>query len=74
MMDSQLVWARDSSEGYIQGRITELGSREFEVQPIDKKLAKRNCLFEDIFPSCENASDHDDNCKCLFLLFSEFHP
>lgn len=63
MMDSQLVWARDSSAGYIQGLITEIGPTSFEVTPKDPKYSKRTCSTEDIFPSCEGEQDHDDNCK-----------
>lgn len=62
-MDTQLVWARDSDEGYIQGRIIEIGSKEFEVIPINSAHSKRICAVEDIFPSCEGVQDHDDNCK-----------
>ncbi|KXJ78953.1 hypothetical protein RP20_CCG002831 [Aedes albopictus] len=67
MWDSQLVWARDSQAGYIQGRISEIGAHEYEVQPVDSKQPKRNCILEDIFPSCEAVSDHDDNCELMFL-------
>lgn len=63
MMDSQLVWARDPNEGYIQGKISEIGPAEFEVAPIATKYPKRICSVDDIFPSCEGAQDHDDNCK-----------
>ncbi|ETN65262.1 myosin vi [Anopheles darlingi] len=66
-MDSTLIWARDIQDGYVQGRITEIGSTEYEVQPLNSKLPKRNCMPEDIFPSCELPSDHDDNCELLFL-------
>lgn len=61
-MDSQLVWARDPNEGYIQGNISEIGPAEFEVVPVDRRFAKRICAVDDIFPSCEGAQDHDDNC------------
>ncbi|XP_058443586.1 myosin heavy chain 95F isoform X1 [Malaya genurostris] len=67
MWDSQLVWARDSHQGYIQGRITEIGADEYEVQPLDSKQPRRNCILEDIFASCEAVSDHDDNCELMFL-------
>lgn len=67
MWDSQLVWARDSQEGYIQGRISEIGAHEYEVQPVENKHQKRNCILDDIFPSCEAVSDHDDNCELMFL-------
>uniref|UniRef100_A0A2M4BA63 Putative myosin class v heavy chain n=1 Tax=Anopheles marajoara TaxID=58244 RepID=A0A2M4BA63_9DIPT len=66
-MDSTLIWARDIQDGYVQGRITEIGSTEYEVQPLNSKLPKRNCMPEDIFPACELPSDHDDNCELLFL-------
>lgn len=63
MLGTDLVWARDAHEGYIQGRITELGATEYEVLPIDRSYQKRNCSIDDIFPSCEAKSDNDDNCK-----------
>lgn len=64
IMDTQLVWVRDPVDGYIQGIISEIsGGREFEVQPLDKKLNKRTCYVDEIFPSCEGPQDHDDNCK-----------
>lgn len=68
MMDSQLVWARDPSEGYIQGHICEIGPAEFEVSPINKKYPKRISPIDDIYPSCEGVQDHDDNCKYISNL------
>ncbi|KFB38085.1 AGAP000776-PA-like protein [Anopheles sinensis] len=67
MLDSQLIWFRDIQDGYIQGRISEIGSTEYEVQPVDEKLPKRSCIPEDIFPSCERPSDNDDNCELMYL-------
>lgn len=63
MIDSDLVWARDPHDGYIQGKIGEIGAHEYEIVPTDSSLKKRNCPIEDVFPSCEAKSDHDDNCK-----------
>lgn len=63
IVDSQLVWVRDSTEGYIQGLISEIGAAEFEVIPSDRKYPKRICSVDDIFPSCDGPQDHDDNCK-----------
>lgn len=68
IVDSQLVWVRDSAEGYIQGHISEIGPAEFEVVPIDKKYPKRICSVDDIFPSCDGPQDHDDNCT--YSIFS----
>lgn len=68
MVDSQLVWARDPHEGYIKGKIIELGAQDFEVQPLDRKAPKRQCLLDEIYPACENEkTDHDDSCK--YFLF-----
>ena len=63
MLGTDLVWARDSHEGYIQGRIIELGAHEYEILPVDKSQQKRTSSIDDVFPSCEAKSDHDDNCK-----------
>lgn len=82
IVDSQIVWVRDSTEGYIQGLISEIGPAEFEVVPIDRKYPKRVCSVDDIFPSCDGPQDHDDNCKCdsfgkfinkIKLIFSIFY-
>lgn len=63
MIDSQLVWARDAIEGYIQGTISEIGPAEFEVTPVDSKYLARICSIDDIYPSCNEPQDHDDNCE-----------
>jgi myosin-6 len=63
MLGTELVWARDAHEGYIQGRIAELGAHEYEVLPVDRAHQKRTCSIDDIFPSCEAKSDNDDNCE-----------
>lgn len=64
IVDSQLVWARDPHEGYIRGRIAELGAQGFDVQPEDRKKPKRTCAYDEIFPACENENvNHDDSCK-----------
>ncbi|XP_053970179.1 myosin heavy chain 95F isoform X3 [Anastrepha ludens] len=71
-MDTQLVWARDPVEGYIQCRISEIGAKEFEVTPIDRKYAKRSCHVDDIFSSCDGVQDHDDNCELMLLNEATF--
>lgn len=70
LVDSQLVWARDPHEGYIRGRIAELGARDFEVQPEDRKKPKRQCALDEIFAACETEYvDHDDSCKWYLVIF-----
>lgn len=72
MMDTQIVWVRDDRDGYVKGRISEIGSsHEFEVQPLRLNEAKRICSVDDIFPACEGEQDHDDNCKYFPPLMSE---
>lgn len=71
MMDSELVWARDPANGYIQGHITEIGAHEFEVQPLTSKQ-KQTYPQSDIFQSCEGASDQDDNCKLIRINLTDF--
>lgn len=63
MLDTDLVWARDPHEGYIQGKISELGAHEYEIIPVDRNIKKRSCPIEDVFPSCDGQSDVSDNCK-----------
>lgn len=66
IVDSQLVWARDPHEGYIRGRIIELGAQDIEIQPLNKKCPKRQCMLDEIFPACEKEdADHDDSCKYI---------
>ncbi|XP_037818980.1 myosin heavy chain 95F isoform X6 [Lucilia sericata] len=71
-MDTQLVWARDPVEGYIQCQISEIGAKEFEVTPLDRKYPKRSCAVEDIFSSCDGPQDHDDNCELMLLNEATF--
>ncbi|XP_065371248.1 myosin heavy chain 95F isoform X1 [Calliphora vicina] len=71
-MDTQLVWARDPVEGYIQCQISEIGAKEFEVTPLDRKYPKRSCAVDDIFSSCDGPQDHDDNCELMLLNEATF--
>lgn len=66
-MDNAIVWARDPIEGYIQCRILEIGAKEFEVEPLDRKFPKRQVAMEDVYPSCDGPQDHDDNCELMLL-------
>jgi myosin-6 len=64
MLDlAELVWARDPIDGYVQGKIVELGATEYEVVPVEKGHQKKKCSIDDIYPSCNTKSDHDDNCE-----------
>lgn len=66
MIDSQLVWVRDVNEGYIQGYVSKVGEKEFDVVPMDEKFQKRICSIEEIFPPYNGLQDHDDCCELNF--------
>jgi len=70
--DTQLVWVRDAAEGYIQGRITEIGTKEFEVTPTDRKYPKRTCHFDDIRPRRRRQRGRD--CGDYLVLHMETVP
>ena len=62
-MDEQ-VWARDHTEGFVLGRISEITNDGAEVIPVDAKYAKRVLPFSDIFrANVERDREYDDNCK-----------
>ncbi|XP_063909562.1 myosin heavy chain 95F isoform X1 [Zophobas morio] len=63
------VWARDPTEGFILGRISELLVEGAEVIPINPKFQRRVLPFSDIFKAQEDDKDkdYDDNCEMVFL-------
>lgn len=62
-MTAEKVWARDPTEGFVLGRITEILDDGAEVVPLDTKYPKRVCQFSDIFQANDIDKDYDDNCK-----------
>ncbi|CAH1962800.1 unnamed protein product [Acanthoscelides obtectus] len=64
----EIVWARDSTEGFVLSRISEILDDGAEVLPLDKKFQKRTLPFSDIFrANVEKDRDYDDNCEMMFL-------
>nr|CAI5863964.1 unnamed protein product [Callosobruchus analis] len=64
----EIVWARDSTEGFILSRIAEILDDGAEVIPLDAKFQKRTLPFSDIFrANVEKDRDYDDNCEMMFL-------
>lgn len=62
------MWARDPTEGFVLGRISEITSDGAEVAPLDPKYPKRVLPFSDIFRAyVEKDRDYDDNCEMMFL-------
>ncbi|XP_056632356.1 myosin heavy chain 95F isoform X2 [Diorhabda sublineata] len=63
-----IVWARDHTDGYILGRITELLEDGVEVTPQSSKFPKRFLPFSEIFrANLDDNKDYDDNCEMMFL-------
>ncbi|KAJ8921386.1 hypothetical protein NQ315_003002 [Exocentrus adspersus] len=64
----ETVWARDHTEGFVLGKITELLDDEAEVTPLESRYPKRILPFSDIFRAyVEKDKDYDDNCEMMFL-------
>lgn len=64
-----IVWVRDPQEGFILAKMSDLMEDGPEVVPLNTKFKKRNCPFEDIYPSGNHEKDVDDNCKNLKKYF-----
>ncbi|CAG9815351.1 unnamed protein product [Phaedon cochleariae] len=64
----ELVWARDHTEGYILGRISEILDDEVEVIPLSSKYPRRVLPYSDVYKAIEDSKkDYDDNCEMMFL-------
>ncbi|XP_050509251.1 myosin heavy chain 95F isoform X2 [Diabrotica virgifera virgifera] len=63
------VWARDHTEGYVLGKISELLDDGAEVTPQSSKFPKRILPFSEIFRANidDNNKNYDDNCEMMFL-------
>lgn len=59
----ETVWARDPTEGFILGCMSELTEDGAEIIPLDPKYAKRVCSFNDIFQTGDVKKEFHDNCK-----------
>lgn len=59
----ETVWARDPTEGFILGLMSELTEDGAEIIPVDAKASKRICSFQDIYQTGDYKKEFDDNCK-----------
>ncbi|KAI8424585.1 hypothetical protein MSG28_003033 [Choristoneura fumiferana] len=48
MMDKQLVWVRDPTDGFVLARIQELMGEEVDVLPLDNRHPRRVTNFDDL--------------------------
>lgn len=63
-MENQKVWVPDPADGFILGRILDLGMDEVTVQPVDSKKQKAAFTLDRVYTAEEHDSkDVDDNCK-----------
>lgn len=63
-----IVWVRDSQEGFILAKMTELMDEGSEIIPLNPKYKNRICSFEDIYPSGDYEKEFDDSCK--FFIYN----
>ena len=66
MDDGKKVWVPHPLEGFVLGRITDIGSDGVTVESLEKKSSgqKLSTSFDRLFPADEyDNKDVDDNCK-----------
>nr|CAD7196628.1 unnamed protein product [Timema douglasi] len=67
-MESQKVWVPDPTEGYILGRIRDIGfDGEVTVVPVESKRPNIVSLLDRVFYADEYDKDVDDNCALMYL-------
>nr|CAD7587509.1 unnamed protein product [Timema genevievae] len=67
-MESQKVWVPDPTEGYILGRIRDIGfDGEVTVVPVESKRPNVVSLLDRVFYADEYEKDVDDNCALMYL-------
>nr|CAD7423965.1 unnamed protein product [Timema monikensis] len=69
-MESQKVWVPDPTEGYILGRIRDIGfDGEVTVVPVESKRPNIVSLLDRVFYADEYDKDVDDNCEYSALMY-----
>ena len=63
MDNGKKVWAPDLVQGFILGEVTDFGTDEIEVQPLDgSKTIKAS--FDSVYPAEDDDNKNvEDNCK-----------
>ena len=63
-MDGQVVWVPHAIEGFILGKIVDLGASGVTVAPLDSSYKSVVTTYDLVYPSEEDRKkDVDDNCK-----------
>lgn len=65
-MEQQRVWVPDPAEGFVLGKIVDIGLDEVTVQPNDSKKLRQTCSLDRLYTAEDHDNkDVDDNCKSL---------
>ncbi|KAF4514135.1 UNVERIFIED_CONTAM: hypothetical protein B566_EDAN019190, partial [Ephemera danica] len=68
MFQRQKVWVPDSGQGFIQGRIVDIGIMEATVSPTERGKPNFMCGLDRVYPAEEDDNKEvDDNCGLMYL-------
>lgn len=67
-MEHQRVWVPDPEEGFVVGKIIDIGLDEVTVQPLETKKPKQTCSLDRLYTAEEHDNkDVEDNCALMYL-------
>nr|XP_018907135.1 PREDICTED: myosin heavy chain 95F isoform X1 [Bemisia tabaci] len=66
----QKVWVSDQAEGFILGKIIDIGLDEVTVQPFDSRKPKTTCSLDRVY-TAEEHEDRDVNDNCALMHLNE---
>ncbi len=68
IMEREKVWVSDPVEGFVLGRIADLGEEGATVQPYDRGRKPVVASFDRLYPAeDDDAKTVDDNCGLMYL-------
>lgn len=63
-MENHRVWLPDPQEGFILGKVVDIGMGEVTVEPLDSKKKKVVCSLDRTYTAEDyDNKDVDDNCE-----------
>lgn len=73
-MEQQRVWVPDPAEGFVLGKIVDIGLDEVTVQPNDSKKPRQTCSLDRLYTAEDHDNkDVDDNCKSLAHYYRQLN-
>ncbi|KAK6628370.1 Unconventional myosin-VI [Polyplax serrata] len=67
-MENHRVWLPDPQEGFILGKVVDIGMGEVTVEPLDSKKKKVVCSLDRTYTAEDyDNKDVDDNCALMYL-------